>query len=60
MTYYNLQDYTKAKEEFEKGAQMADASYIKESQIWRWLELTCRALGLNSEAERHARMFKPS
>ncbi|HKN76238.1 MAG TPA: hypothetical protein VJW94_13760 [Candidatus Acidoferrum sp.] len=60
MTYYNLRDFTKAKEEFEMGAQMADASYIKQSQIWRWLEQTCRALGLNAEAERYACMFRPS
>jgi tetratricopeptide (TPR) repeat protein len=60
MTYYNLQDYTKAKEELEKGAQMADASYIKKSQIWRWLELTCRALGLKAEAEQYARTANPS
>jgi tetratricopeptide (TPR) repeat protein len=59
-TYYNLKDYAKAKEEFEKGAQMADATYIKESQIWRWLELTCRALGQKAEAEQYARMSRPS
>jgi tetratricopeptide (TPR) repeat protein len=59
-TYYNLKDYARAKEEFEKGAQMADASYIKESQIWRWLEITCRALGLKTEAEQYARMARPS
>jgi len=60
VTYYNLQNYAKAKEEFEKGTQMADAAYIKESQIWRWLELTCRALGLKAEADQYARMTNPS
>ncbi len=60
MTCYNLQDYVKAREELEKGAQLADASYIKDSQIWKWLELTCRALGLTAEAERYASMFGPS
>lgn len=60
MTYYHLRDYGKAKAEFEKGAQLADASYIKESQIWRWLELTCRALGLKAEAQQYARRSKPS
>jgi hypothetical protein len=56
MTYYNLQDYSEAKEEFEKGAKMATASFIKESQIWRRLELTCRALGLEKRggALRHS------
>jgi tetratricopeptide (TPR) repeat protein len=60
MAYYNLKDYAKAKEEFEEGAQMADAAYIKESQIWRSLALTCRALGLKAEAEQYARMANPS
>jgi tetratricopeptide (TPR) repeat protein len=59
MTYYNLKDYAKAKEELEKGAQMADATYVRESQIWRWLELTCRALGAKTEAE-YARMSRPA
>lgn len=58
--YYNLGAYAKAKQEFERGAQMADVGYIKESQIWRWLEVTCRALGLRAEAEQYARMSRPS
>jgi tetratricopeptide (TPR) repeat protein len=60
VAYYNLGDFAKAREEFERGAQTADASYIKESQVWRWLELTCRALGLRAEAEQYARMANPS
>ncbi|SRR6266481_1486320 len=59
-TYYHLESYSKAKEEFEKGVQKADPSYIKESQIWRWLEMTCRALGLSAEADQYARMARPS
>jgi len=59
-TYYHLGEYAQAKREFEKGARLADAHYIKESQIWKWLELTCKALGLKSEAEQYARMQKPS
>jgi tetratricopeptide (TPR) repeat protein len=59
-TYYYLENYSIAKEEFEKGAQKADPSYLKQSQIWKWLEITCRALGLPAEAEQYARMAKPS
>jgi tetratricopeptide (TPR) repeat protein len=59
-TYYHLQNYSRAKEEFEKGAQKADPSYIKESQIWKWLEYTCRGLGLREEADRYARLAMPS
>ncbi len=59
-TYYHLENYARAKEEFEKGAEQADASYIKQSQVWKWLEMTCRALGLKAEAEHYARMALPS
>jgi len=60
VAYYHLENYRKAKEEFEKGADKADPSYIKESQIWKWLEVTCRALGLKGEAEHYAHMTTPS
>jgi tetratricopeptide (TPR) repeat protein len=60
MTNYNLKDYAKAKEELEKGAEHADAKYIEQSHIWQWLEMTCRALGLQAEAELYARMKRPS
>jgi tetratricopeptide (TPR) repeat protein len=60
MAYYNLKDYAKAKQEFEKGAEHADADYINQSQIWKWLEVTCRALGLHAEAELYVCMARPS
>jgi len=60
VTYYGLKDYSKAKREFEKAAEQANADYIKQSQIWKWLEMTCRALGLKAEAEHYARMSRPS
>ena len=60
MTYYNLKDYAKAKQELEKGAEHADANYIKESHIWKWLEMTCRALGLQADAELYAHRSRPS
>jgi tetratricopeptide (TPR) repeat protein len=59
-TYYHLENYSRAKEEFERGAKQADATYIKKSQVWKWLEMTCRALGLKAEAEQYARMANPS
>jgi tetratricopeptide (TPR) repeat protein len=49
MAYYNLKDYAKAKRELEKGVEGASADYIKQSNIWKWLEMTCRALGLQAE-----------
>lgn len=58
--YFNLRDYAKAKKEFEKGAKYADATYIKQTEIWKWLELTCRALGLKADAEHYAQMARPS
>jgi tetratricopeptide (TPR) repeat protein len=60
VTYYHLENYSKAKEEFEKGAEKGDPGYIKQSQVWKWLEMTCRALGLKAEAEHYARMARPS
>jgi tetratricopeptide (TPR) repeat protein len=60
VTYYNLRDYAKAKAEFEKSARLAVPSFIKEWEIWKWLQLTCRALGLKAEAEQYARMANPS
>jgi tetratricopeptide (TPR) repeat protein len=60
MTYYNLGDYAKAKQELEKGAALASPSYLKESQVWKWLELTCRALGLKQEADDYSHMARPS
>jgi tetratricopeptide (TPR) repeat protein len=60
ITYYHLQNYPKAKDEFEKGSHKADPTYIKQSQIWKWLEITCRALGLKAEAEHYSQMAHPS
>jgi tetratricopeptide (TPR) repeat protein len=60
VTYYHLENYAKAKVEFEKGGEKADASYIKKSQTWKWLEMTCRALGLKAEADHYASMATPS
>jgi tetratricopeptide (TPR) repeat protein len=59
-TYYHLKDYERAKHELEKAAEQADADYIKQSDIWKWLEMTCRALGLQTEADFYARKSRPS
>lgn len=58
--YFNLKDYAKAKEELEKGVKKADPNYIKQSEVYRWLELTCRALGLKAEADHYAQLARPS
>jgi tetratricopeptide (TPR) repeat protein len=59
-TYYHLQDYEKAKHELEKATEQADANSFKQSNIWKWLEMTCRALGLQGEADFYARRSRPS
>src|SRR5712664_3240202 len=52
--YHKLEYYAQAKLEFEKCIETADTSYIWEHEIWRWLEITCRHLGLKDEAEKYA------
>lgn len=56
MVYFRLRDYQKAKTEFEKSTETADASYIEQAQIWKRLEATCRMLGLKAEAEHYAKL----
>jgi len=58
--YYQLKDYAKAKLEFERSAETADAEYIQQAQIWKWLENTSRNLGLNDEADRYSRQAATS
>lgn len=58
-TYYNLKDYANARQELEEAAHQADADYVKQSHIWKWLEMTCRALGLHGEAELYAKRSRP-
>ena len=60
MVHHELRDYAKAKQEFEKCVEKADARYIKQSEIWKWLESTCRHLRLRDEAEHYARLATPS
>ncbi len=60
MTCYQLGDYTQAKEYLEKGAAMADKTYINKSQIWKWLELASRNLGQKEEAEYYSQLARPS
>jgi hypothetical protein len=50
---YHLDDLEAAKQEFEQSAQNADSGYIRQYNIWGWLEATCRALGMNTEAEKY-------
>jgi tetratricopeptide (TPR) repeat protein len=54
MTYYDLQDYARAKRELEIGAKTAPSDYLKHADIWKWLEHCCRALGLTDEADHYA------
>ena len=59
-TYYYLKDYEKAKRELEKAAEQADEDYVRQSDIWKWLEMTCRVLGLQAEADFYAHRSRPS
>jgi len=52
---FRLGDYVRAKMEFEKSAETADAEYIQQAQIWKWLEQTSGALGLKDLADRYSK-----
>jgi tetratricopeptide (TPR) repeat protein len=58
--YYKLQDYAQAKRELEKCAETADESYLRDGIIWKYLEATCRSLGLKDEARHYANLSRPS
>lgn len=60
IAHYRLKDYTQAKVEFEKSAETADAEYIQQAQIWKWLENTSQVLGLKDQAERYSRLANAS
>ena len=34
--------------------------YIKQAHIWKWLEYTCKSLGLKEEAQRYGQLARPS
>ena len=52
---YYLSDMKAAKREFELSVKTADPKYLGE-QIWEWLEVTSRALGLQGEAENYRKL----
>jgi tetratricopeptide (TPR) repeat protein len=60
IAYYELRDYAAARRELEKSVEMADESYLKDGSIWKWLEVTCRSLGLKDEARHYANLSRPS
>jgi tetratricopeptide (TPR) repeat protein len=55
IVYFALGGYAQAKIEFEKTLQSADPAYLKGSEILKRLEISCRQLGLKTEAEHYAR-----
>jgi tetratricopeptide (TPR) repeat protein len=59
-TYYELQDYAQARRELEKCVETADKSYLSDGMIWKYLEATCRRLGLKNEADNYAKLARPS
>jgi tetratricopeptide (TPR) repeat protein len=60
IAYYELQDYLAAKREFEICANTGDKSYLSDGAIWKWLQATCRNLGLRDEEQYYASLSKPS
>jgi len=56
IVYMALGGYARAKIEFETTLQTADTNYLKDSAISKRLEICCRQLGLQDEAEHYARM----
>src|SRR5258706_2530985 len=52
---YHLSDMKAAKHQFELSLKTADPTYLG-NEIWGWLETTCRALGLQTEAENYRRL----
>ncbi len=58
--YYEIGQYAHAKVELEKAAGTADPSYIRQTQLWRWLQATCQRLGLKEEAEHYAQLARAS
>jgi tetratricopeptide (TPR) repeat protein len=60
LAYFALGGYAQAKMEFEKTLETANSAYLKGSEIWKMLEISCRQLGLKEEAERYARLAELS
>lgn len=56
IAYFRLNDYAKALVEFKKSAETADEEYTREAQIWRWLEESSRALGLDDQANGYSKL----
>jgi tetratricopeptide (TPR) repeat protein len=57
---YELRDYAAAKRGFEHCARTADKSYLSDGAIWKWLQATCRNLGLKDEVQYYSRLSRPS
>lgn len=53
-------DYKRAKQELETCARSAAPDYIKQADIWKWLEYTCARLGLKEETQQYSQLARPS
>jgi tetratricopeptide (TPR) repeat protein len=60
VAFFELRNYAAAKRQFEKSAGMANSRYLKDAEIWKWLESTCLSLGLKTEARNYANLARPS
>ena len=49
---YHLSEMNAAKQQFELAVKMADPTYLGD-EVWRWLETTSRALGLQEDAAKY-------
>ena len=60
MVFYETGEYTSAKQQLEICAKLAPSAFIRQAQIWKWLEYTCKQLGLTEEARHWSQLIRPS
>jgi tetratricopeptide (TPR) repeat protein len=60
MALYQSGHFSHAKLELERGLKSANPRFVKEAQLWKWLHLTCKNLGLKQEAEYYSKLMRPA
>ncbi|OLE92153.1 MAG: hypothetical protein AUF79_00030 [Crenarchaeota archaeon 13_1_20CM_2_51_8] len=58
LVYYQRKAFARAIQEFELAESKTDESCLSKRSIWEWLSVTCKHLGLNSEADRYEKLAK--
>lgn len=54
--YYKEAAYARAKQEFEVAEIVAEEAHVSKKYIYGWLAKTCRALGLEADADRYTKL----